>query len=419
MPRTPSAAAAPAVATSSSSSSLPVPSLAAATPDVSSSVEKPAAVADNTGSFHRQNFMARAERLGDKTTNPQTLLNLVKQVRERIEIVHSSEYRNFLECYFPAFEKLLAVNVAPQFAECNLTRVRFIVLEILNRLPSSELLKPYIVKLLRLTMSVLAVDNQENALVCLKIIFSLHKNFRPLLREYVPEFLKFVQSLYSNLEATRSTLFKMPLSAAQVASASSALASEAAAGSSAVNQGQSAQSSDAPTSINSANANVPPVSIEVSMKSTSSFKVLTECPLIVMLLFQLYPEHVRKHVKIFIPLMISALKLAPPNVSPDTPMPPIVRARFSEMVACQVKTLSFLTYLLKGFRQQMQPYEKVIATAVVELLQRCPVKAVSTRKELLVATRHILATDFRKGFFQFVNILLNEDILMGTGRQSK
>ena len=182
---------------------------------------------------------------------------------------------------------------------------------------------------------------------------------------------------------------------------SSALASEAAAGSSAVNQGQSAQSSDAPTSINSANANVPPASIEVSMKSTSSFKVLTECPLIVMLLFQLYPEHVRKHVKIFIPLMISALKLAPPNVSPDTPMPPIVRARFSEMVACQVKTLSFLTYLLKGFRQQMQPYEKVIATAVVELLQRCPVKAVSTRKELLVATRHILATDFRKGLQRF------------------
>ena len=67
----------------------------------------------------------------------------------------------------------------------------------------------------------------------------------------------------------------------------------------------------------------------------------------------------------------------------------------------------------------MQPYEKLIAKAVVELLKRCPAKAVATRKELLVATRHILATDFRKGFFQYVNILLNENILMGTGRQSR
>jgi transformation/transcription domain-associated protein len=369
--------------------------------------------------------MARAQRLSDKGTDPQTLLDLVKEVRERIEIVHSSEYRNFLECYFPAFEALLAVNVTPQFEQGHLNRVRFIVLEILNRLPSSELLKPYIVKLLRLTMSILAVDNQENALVCLKIIFSLHKNFRPMLKEYVPEFLKFVQSLYTNLEATRVILFKLP----------------AAAGSHEVGQGQPASSSssssassaaaaatDAATAATATAAASPPAaashllsteSTVVSMKSTCSFKVVTECPLIVMLLFQLYPEYVKEHVKIFIPLMISALNLDPPHIPPNTPVHTALRARFSEMVACQVKTLSFLTYLLKGFKQQMQPYEKLIAKAVVELLKRCPAKAVATRKELLVATRHILATDFRKGFFQYVNILLNENILMGTGRQSR
>ena len=47
----------------------------------------------------------------------------------------------------------------------------------------------------------------------------------------------------------------------------------------------------------------------------------------------------------------------------------------------------------------MQPYERQISSSVIMLLRNCPADAVATRKELLVATRHILATDFRKGFF--------------------
>ena len=38
------------------------------------------------------------------------------------------------------------------------------------------------------------------------------------------------------------------------------------------------------------------------------------------------------------------------------------------------------------------------------------------RKELLVATRHILATDFREGFFKHVDIFLDENLLVGTSR---
>ena len=55
----------------------------------------------------------------------------------------------------------------------------------------------------------MAVDNQENALVCLKIIFSLHKNFRHVegVRARVSQI---VRSLYTNLEATRVILFKLP-----------------------------------------------------------------------------------------------------------------------------------------------------------------------------------------------------------------
>ena len=38
------------------------------------------------------------------------------------------------------------------------------------------------------------------------------------------------------------------------------------------------------------------------------------------------------------------------------------------------------------------------------------------RAQLLVATRHILATDFRTGFFAQKDILLDEKVLVGEGR---
>jgi len=52
----------------------------------------------------------------------------------------------------------------------------------------------------------------------------------------------------------------------------------------------------------------------------------------------------------------------------------------------------------------------------MQLLSACPAEAASTRKELLVATRHILATDFRKAFLVHLDELLDEQKLIGAGR---
>ncbi|CAN0348774.1 unnamed protein product, partial [Ectocarpus sp. 12 AP-2014] len=190
------------------------------------------------------------------------------------------------------------------------------------------------------------------------------------------------------------------------------------------------------------------------LRSKDSFKVLTECPLIVMLLFQLYPKYIKANIPDLIPLMIDALRLAPTlQRGSDGVLPVCLRARYKEMIACQalltplpllcltsflsltpplppahalmlpttpqVKTLSFLTYLLRGFTPLMQPYEKQISSSVINLLRSCPSDAVATRKELLVATRHILATEFRKGFYSEVDRMLDEDLLVGPGRQAR
>jgi len=65
---------------------------------------------------------------------------------------------------------------------------------------------------------------------------------------------------------------------------------------------------------------------------------------------------------------------------------------------------------------QLKPYQDSIPSCVIQLLRHCPHESASIRKELLIATRHILATDFRSGFVPYIDALLEEEMLIGRGR---
>ena len=131
----------------------------------------------------------------------------MSDIRESIEVVHSGEYKNFLQYLFPAFYNHLR-QAPPQFNDGPEQKLRNIILEILNRLPNNELLKPYVQNLLKLCMYLLEVENEENALICLRVIIDLHKNYRPTLEGEVQAFLDVVQKIYSELPKTVTVSFK-------------------------------------------------------------------------------------------------------------------------------------------------------------------------------------------------------------------
>lgn len=271
--------------------------------------------------------------------------------------------------------------------------------------PNSETLKPYVTTCLSQCMTVLRTDNEENALVALRIIFDLHKNFRPALEKEVQPFLDFVKTIYQSLPAT----VEEALNSAATAAGANGVANGAAAAA-VVAPGTPVALAGVGAAASGQAAGTTPAKL---LRSTGSFKVLTECPLITMLLFQLYPRYFNTNMVALVPLMMNALQLQA-NAAAAT----VVRNRFTEFLACQVKTLSFLTYLLRGSFESMKPYEGAIAKCVIRLLKVCPDEAVGTRKEILVATRHILATDFRKAFFPHVDVFLDESTLIGRGRQA-
>jgi phosphatidylinositol kinase/protein kinase (PI-3 family) len=313
-------------------------------------------------------FEAHAAKLMDPETTPEARRLLAAEVRDSVEVVHGGEYPAFLRHFFPAFHAVLTTLTSPQHTDNVVHKTRSVVLEILNRLPHNDALKERAHQLLPLAMNVVRADNEDNACTALRIIFDLHKNYRPTLETEVQPFLDFVRQLYASFKQTVAKAFPTALAA--------------------------------------------PPSPGFIRPSTASFKAITECPIIVMFLFQLYPGYMNKNIPLLLPLMVSIIEVEIPRDRVGRAQ----RVHYQEFIAAQVKTVSFLSFLLKQFQDLMKPYEESIPRSVVQLLQACPGDAVSIRKELLVATRHIVATSFRAGFYGQIDLLLNEKVLLGTGR---
>ena len=164
------------------------------------------------------------------------------------------------------------------------------------------------------------------------------------------------------------------------------------------------------------------------LKGMASFKVLAECPIIVVSIFQVYRNSVSANVKIFVPLIKTVLLLqakpqeqahkdAEAKGTIHTGVSPNIRDRaaFGEFITAQVKTMSFLAYLLRVYAQQLTDFLPTLPDIVVRLLKDCPRERSAARKELLVAIRHIINFNFRKIFLKKIDELLDERTLIGDG----
>lgn len=64
-------------------------------------------------------------------------------------------------------------------------------------------------------------------------------------------------------------------------------------------------------------------------------------------------------------------------------------------MGAQIKTLSFLAYIIRIFQDAVVQQGSQLVCGLLSLLTLCPPEVANLRKELLIAARHILATDLR------------------------
>ena len=76
-----------------------------------------------------------------------------------------------------------------------------------------------------------------------------------------------------------------------------------------------------------------------------SLKVLLELPIIVVLMYQLYKNFVHPEVVEFIPLIMNTISLQPPAHLRQSPS--FNKEVFVDFMGAQIKTLSFLAYIIR------------------------------------------------------------------------
>lgn len=311
--------------------------------------------------------------------------------------VPSAELPLMLSALLPAVSTVLTSKADPTSDTKSIHhKVRACLLKWMAALPTNEAVHPHAPHLVTVAIDVLTRDYEDNAISASRILFNLFKSYRSLPSDYVQPYLDFVVSLYGGVPAAIERNF-----AAVVPDATMTDASES-----------------------SKTSGVTPVSSLPSsrpqFKSISSFRVLTECPLVVIFIIQLYPSYVENSTTIpsLIKVMMEALSKRPPTLQSlvpdaDSSTKRLYLSTVRDLVAAQAKTLSFLIFLLRTFTKELKPYENVLATNVVALIRTCPRESIGTRRELLVATRHLLNSEFRNGFFHHVDSFLDERVLTG------
>ena len=297
-------------------------------------------------------------------------------------------------------------------------RLRNTLLEILHRLPFTppDPTEPYAVQIVETLRELIKVENEDNAVLCIKIVMDFQRHHIKVLADYVQPYLSLIHDIFESTDQIiKETLGSQTEALPTTATPSNGVhvSNSPRPGSPAVHAPDSAPNSQQARTL---------------LKGTRSFKVLAECPIAMVSIFQVYREIVTAQVQKFVPSIKKVLLAQAPaqekahseaaaqgTIHFDVAKDIKNRSIFGDLVIAQVKTMSFMAYILLMYRTHMSDFIQHIPGIVVRLLRDCPKERCGTRKELLVAIRHIINFNFRRIFLDRIKDLLDERTLLGTG----
>ncbi|KEY73370.1 hypothetical protein S7711_01483 [Stachybotrys chartarum IBT 7711] len=366
-----------------------------------------------------------------------TIDDLTRSADVRLKVEAATTLRDSLDHYtsgpiYPAFlKRLMPVFINILRGSCIFQsnspeqKLRNCILEVLHRLPTSipsppEPFEPYAEEVVDLLMQLVRTDNEDNATLCIKITSDIMRHQHKALANKVQQFLNLIQELFEQMDkVVREQLDNALPVNSQPGGPSTPGSTQA--------NFQSPKPGSPVASVTDLGAD-PQQQNRPLLKGIQSFKVLSECPIIVVSIFQTYRNTVQANVRAFVPLIKCALSLqasAQKQAHADaaakgqihTGVCPAIKNRtaFGDFITAQVKTMSFLAFLLRQYSNQLQDFLPTLPEIVVRLLRDCPREKSATRKELLVAIRHIINYNFRKIFLSKIEDLLDEKTLTGDG----
>ena len=351
---------------------------------------------------------------------------LLTELRDQIESwCQPPTYANFLEKFVPIFIDILSGS--PVFISDSPQQIcRHRTLEIIHRLPlnaaDGSVMEPFAEKLVDKCLELVKLENEDNAVLCLKIVmdFCRYHHKMPTIVEKAQPFLDLILEIFDGMDQTIKDTFDSTSISGTIGAASDTPNNSGTPGSPVASTSQSLASGD------------PGAEQQQSkplIKGTHSFKVVAECPIIVVSIFQAHRALAPKNVNKFTPRIKNSLLLqaGPQKRAHEeaeakddifTGVAKEIKAKgqagaFGDLVTAQVKTMSFLAYLLRAYQSFLSEFLQILPQLTVRLLQDVPRAHTATRKELLVAIRHIINFNFREIFLPVILPLLDSRTLVG------
>lgn len=337
-----------------------------------------------------------------------TAHSVLSELLDMIETFNgAAEYEYFLSNLVPIFIKNLKEVPISFTSQSPEHKLRNSILEIIHRSIMNETFQPYSEQILDALTTILVDENEDNGVLCMKIITSLHKAYKNNLGEKVQPFVEIINDIYDNMDLTVQETFGANQQKESVEESAKEMS---------------------PPSFNEENSS------KTLSKAMFSFKTLAECPITMVSLYSSYKNLVQSSLPTFLPKIMNILTLqveqqksyreesAKENKTTTSISPDITnRQAYSDFILGQVKAASFLAYVfIRGYANQhlSEDQSKIVPDVILRLLQDCPAELSVARKELLHATRHILSTPFRSQFIPTIEMLFDEKILIGDGLTS-
>lgn len=216
----------------------------------------------------------------------------------------------------------------PHGVEALQSGYRHLLLEALHRLPQHEPLKPHAADLMALLLRIMENDNEEHAIIALKIVIELHRNYKESIGSTSAAFLDLVKSVYGNMQEVIASTFgdengdgaSSPDGGDEQSASNAAAAAAADAGTPGSNAAQTpgAQAQTTPgagplsaRTLNQQQQGGPDQPIRKIPLGMRSLKLLAECPIAVVFLFQSYREIVPTELRVFVPLVFDVRRFLP------------------------------------------------------------------------------------------------------------
>ncbi|KIM92641.1 hypothetical protein OIDMADRAFT_62381 [Oidiodendron maius Zn] len=341
-------------------------------------------------------------------------------LRESIQhYIFGSKYAEFLEKLAPIFIDILKgptvfTSTSPE------QKLRICVLQILYQLPvdAPGPFEPYAKDVLDMLIGLVRADNEENALLCIKVMINIMGHQKKVLQDTFELFLDLVQHMFDQLVKHQLDNQAPRNSVPEISPPRTSQAHE--------NFPRPASSVASISDLGLQQQSLP--------KAMASPKILAQCPIIAKLIVQADQSSVSLDIKHFFHCIKSVLllqakpqeqahTLAAANGATSTGVSQNIsnRAAFGDLITTQVNTMSLLACLSKKFGLQLDEltefinFRPTIPYIIIQLLKDCPGEKWEVRKELLVATRTIINYSFRKIFIAPFNELLDKQILIGDG----